>query len=479
MKIFASIILLLTCFTMPGLTAQRLEWEQRIPEPESSDVTSRPSYTGVHLLPLDDAGFLITGRRGAGFASGITRVRADGSVLWSRSVQDNFANISPELNYDGEAFIHPRLSMRSAVGQLLFVGQALLLGSDGGGMYFLSVNEEGESIDTVAGLQDSVGYTDLSSVIHFTESGDFWSASYFDYPQSDNPFSLYLAQGNAWGRISGDPTAVNDFYYPGKKFWTAQGYPPRALIEGHNGEVVVFGGASVPDRSRMEQIPYVVQVRPEGDEVWSTNPAQWRDGTGLAYAIDTAERDGFVATYKHFRFDTAQSTVWVRADVVVMRLDSVGEFLWDWGYGEEGRQYTPMSVRELPGGDVVVGGYVGNISEGSVPRYENASEQMFLARVSSSGETVWMKEWGAEEGSDRIEYMIILPDGDLLVTGRYGEDLYLARIGPEISSVRATSSSGHVLDLTILHRHHSTSRHRSTNSANSRNAPCPPARAQM
>lgn len=134
-----------------------------------------------------------------------------------------------------------------------------------------------------------------------------------------------------------------------------------------------------------------------------------------------------------------------------MRLDSVGEFLWDWGYGEEGRQCTPMSVRELPGGDVVVGGYVGNIEEGSAPKYENASEQMFLARISSSGETVWMKEWGTEEASDRIEYIIILPDGDLLVTGRYGEKLYLARIGPEISSVESVSPPSPDLDLTNAH----------------------------
>ncbi len=145
----------------------------------------------------------------------------------------------------------------------------------------------------------------------------------------------------------------------------------------------------------------------DGEVLWSNrymsdlNPTAKNPGFDFAATSD----GGVLLTEKAYE------------DIYLVRLDTAGDVDWAKRYPNGGYCKTHIA-RQLSDGDFVIAG--------------SRDTHPFAARISSSGQIVWMKEYAFDEGYiDHFDHVIELSEGDLLLTPSWNSSGIMAlRITP-------------------------------------------------
>lgn len=123
-------------------------------------------------------------------------------------------------------------------------------------------------------------------------------------------------------------------------------------------------------------------------------------------------------------------------DLFVAKLDSSGKHIWSHAFGDSDKQ-EPAGLALDGDGDVVVVGRFGGVIDfggSSVPIASAGNLDVFVAKLSSSGETLWSERFGgiqSQEGGG----VATGADGSIVLTGRFQSLLELGGGVPDLSAM--------------------------------------------
>lgn len=171
-----------------------------------------------------------------------------------------------------------------------------------------------------------------------------------------------------------------------------------------------------------------------GDIIWQQTFGGLEEEWG--YSLDTYPDGGIIATGVTYSNDTNISGYHGNGDLWAVRLDPNGMLIWERAYGGNESDYG-LSVKHTSDGGSIIIGTTGS-NNGDVTGYHGNGD-LWLVRLSPSGEMVWEKTYGGnltDEGGDIVQtpdggYMMVgysmSIDGD--VTGNHGRgDLWMIKI---------------------------------------------------
>ena len=105
-------------------------------------------------------------------------------------------------------------------------------------------------------------------------------------------------------------------------------------------------------------------------------------------------------------------------DFLVMRIDPMGNLIWQKGYGGRGNDVA-KTVLALPDGGCLVGGYTGSIDVDVHKNYGGLD--FWLIRLDKDGNILWEKNYGGTK-NDVLQVILPTQDGNFLLIGSTDSD---------------------------------------------------------
>ncbi|MFT5823994.1 MAG: hypothetical protein ACI8ZM_005260 [Crocinitomix sp.] len=175
---------------------------------------------------------------------------------------------------------------------------------------------------------------------------------------------------------------------------------------------------------------FVIKLDENGDLIWHyvVNGITAAHGNS-AYEVVISEL-GEVTLTGHFSetvdFDFSEETYNVTAvggaDVFVLRLNSDGEFIWMNHFGGSGIDRCFQAKLDTEGNTYVTGEFINSFTitlpDGEETFTSHGSFDIFLAKLDSEGNFLWMKIFGGL-AADQGRAVYICADGNLAITGRF------------------------------------------------------------
>ncbi|MCB9306860.1 MAG: hypothetical protein H6565_09705 [Lewinellaceae bacterium] len=157
-----------------------------------------------------------------------------------------------------------------------------------------------------------------------------------------------------------------------------------------------------PDAGKLKNL--VLKISPAGDIVWQTVVDNNYLPNGLRDIILSSDGQFLAAG------DTRDATL--NQNVRLVKFDANGQILWSQMLGDPALNEQVSSLRELPGGDIVVSGAGLN----------GTDRDFFLLRANASGNLVW-QQWYHKPATQIAYDLEVLSDGSLVLLGdTYGID---------------------------------------------------------
>ncbi|MEM7370348.1 MAG: hypothetical protein AAF587_17195 [Bacteroidota bacterium] len=123
------------------------------------------------------------------------------------------------------------------------------------------------------------------------------------------------------------------------------------------------------------------------------------------------------------------------SDILVIKIDAEGDFLWQRIIGQKDKFDVGVCVNEVSDGYLIGGGLS-----------QEGSQQRYLAKLSFSGETVWQQTY-QHSGHGKIRGIALADNGDILVTGfkAYADPGFVFIADESEGFVLRTNSQGELL----------------------------------
>lgn len=425
----AVLLLCRLCAGGGAATGQGIEWE-RVYSEEHPLPLSGGYYSGRHILPMPDGGYVITGVTGGGFTVAVARFDGEGIRLWERSITDTSRNIHGEWGNDEFVDISPRFSYVREDGRIVLFGNVSAagpIGSDYGFVYQLILDERtGEPLDTLSGFADSTTYLDDGTPVSRMRDGRFLGVRRWPYSQDlDTLGVLYCKRLTSRGGY--DDWAC--FHSVGSRGNGEEVYHyPWRIIQTPDDGFVIFGVRQITGGSGSL---FLLKIDSAGGKVWEGQSEPVNEGTLSGAFFDTTADGGFILLGSVSYHDTtAERKRWRVMRLVKFSSGGVEE--WSRDYEQSGRDYTtPHNVRQTSDGGFLLLGTVGGFNE-TYSTYLASQEDAFLLKTDGAGGEEWRKQWGDTGRQDAL-YMVLEPDGSAIVTGNgtkgaVWNGLYLAKI---------------------------------------------------
>ena len=295
-------------------------------------------------------------------------------------------------------------------GQNNDIGYSLCITDDGGYMLAGNTRSYGCGSNDIFLIKMNENYQIEWTVIHGREHQDFVRKV---IPFNDG----YAIFGNVWGynsglfniymqlldnegiKISEDTygTSAFDFGFSG--------------IESNSGNFLIIGySRGVDDYGGI----YLVMTDKNGNEIWNNSFGYDYDD----YALDGLEnQDGsfMIIGSKDGLFDDVHANYKTHdADIMLLKIDSAGNEIWNLTYGEEGHDFG-YSIEHADNGYYLFG---------STQSYGAGSFDMMLTKVNTEGE----EDWHTTYGGEHFDYGLSIDknvEGDLYLLGSsksFGQD---------------------------------------------------------
>ena len=386
-------------------------------------------YSGRHILPMADGGYVVTSITGSGATVAVARFDRKGMRLWERGITDNDSNLYGTVSFGEQVRIYPRFSYEREDGRIVMFGNegGSFFSSPGyGSVYQLVLDEStGAPLDTLSGWPDSAASLDNGSTACRMRNGHIIDAMIWPYGlRSDTFGAVYLQRLTQGGRYDdwshwhsvGERSEGQEIYH----------YPVRVIQTPDDG-FVVFGVRRITGGPATL---FLLKIDSAGGKLWESQSKPENVGTLVGAFFDTTADGGFVLLATASYHDTAQK----RQRWAVMRLvkcSAEGDVEWIRDYESEQDYTLARRVRQTADGGYLLLGTVGGFND-DYTVYLSSQEDGYLLKLDTTGKEEWRKQWG-DSGREDLGDMILLADGSAIVTGSGTHDtlynvFYLAKI---------------------------------------------------
>lgn len=139
----------------------------------------------------------------------------------------------------------------------------------------------------------------------------------------------------------------------------------RSICQTHDGGYVILGTHDYP----LDPQLYLIRTTATGDTVWTKTYGG--PGVESAWCVIESSDGGFILS------GGTRASIFSDDDAYILRIDSIGNLIWAWSYGEGGDDYASSVLEMTDGGVVAAGPY----------NADTGSASLYLLRTDSSGST--------------------------------------------------------------------------------------------
>ena len=160
---------------------------------------------------------------------------------------------------------------------------------------------------------------------------------------------------------------------------------------------------------------YVIKTNSVGDTLWTRTYGGINDD--FCWSVEKTIDGGYLLA--------GEKDAWpVDADVYLIKIDSLGNKLWEKNYGDDMNDQRAFHIELLSNGEYILAG--------STDCNGYAGCNGWILKLNSFGDTLWTKTFGSTNGSDNFESITKASDGGYCAIGKLfmgGEnwDLYLLK----------------------------------------------------
>jgi hypothetical protein len=261
---------------------------------------------------------------------------------------------------------------------------------------FLPISMEAQWIRSFGTGGDISNITNLIQI----EGGEFFLSGYGDpiaFSWLKGWIQKVSVEGENSTRASFTFSPISEIYAGSHDAYSIQQTSDSGFIFVGN----AHQGGYLPDYKDTNNI-FFQKLSPSGDMVWhKTYGALGFGPPNRIYSIKQTKDDGYVAVGE------AHSSGSGGADVLVLKLDSDGDILWQLSIGGS-QNDTAFEVWQLPDWGYLVA--CNSLSFGS------GDEDIWILRLSATGEIIWQRSYG-DVGNDRAFSMIVTQNNLCVLTG--------------------------------------------------------------
>ena len=226
-------------------------------------------------------------------------------------------------------------------------------------------------------------------------------------------------------------------YLWAKSIGGIDGYDNATMAVDSNGNALITGNFSGtvdfdPSQATSNMVSsgnkdiFILKLDSSGNYLWAKSFGDVNGDAGNSIAVDA---NGYVYTTGQFQgnidFDPGQGIASITAgsdDVFVLKLDSLGNYVWAKSMGGSGGDYS-NSIQVDSTGNVYTAGQFGGTADfdpglGTSNLVSNGSHDIFVSKLDSLGNFVWAKWMGGDDGD--VAYSLALDSvGNVYTTGRF------------------------------------------------------------
>ena len=356
---------------------------------------------GVSVKQTSDGGYIIAGYTnsfGAG-DSDIWLIRTDtsGDTLWTKT-------------FGGSSFEAGMLVQQTIDGGIIIVGNTESLGSGGSDVWLIKTDVSGDTLwtKTFGSGQDDYGF----AVQQTTDSGYVMAG--FTYLFGGNHQDALLIKTNALGDTLWTKTFGGS--YDDHSYSVQQTIDGGYIITGLKGYY-----AGEPGSGDI----WLIKTNASGDTLWtkSFGGSSFDAGGSVKQTSD----GGYIIIGQTYSFGAGSSDAWL------IKTDVNGDTLWTKTFGGSDSDY-PTSVQQTTEAGYIIAGYTYSFGAGS--------DDVWLIKTNSSGDTLWTKTFGGIS-YDYCNSVYQTIDGGYILTGgttSFGfgagyDDVWLIKTTPDISNI--------------------------------------------
>ena len=192
----------------------------------------------------------------------------------------------------------------------------------------------------------------------------------------------------------------------------------NSYVTGYFNSTVTFGSTTL-ESNGYDDI-FVAKLDSRGKWLWAKKAGGTAYDKGYSIAID-ASGNSYVTGYFQgtATFGSTTLTSSGSQDIFITKLDSSGNWLWAKNAGGTSENYGFSIAVDASGNSYVTGVFVGTASFGSTTLESNGYDDIFVAKLNSSGDWLWAKNAGGSDDYDNGWSIAIDASGNSYVTGYF------------------------------------------------------------
>jgi hypothetical protein len=302
---------------------------------------------------------------------------------------------------------------------------------------------DGQSPEALA--VDAQGRTVIAGIIE--DDLDFGGGPLLVPGTSDVFVASFDASGkHLWSKVYGDTNSGTTWQ---SAFAVAIGGTGAAFVTGAFYGTMAFGSATVT--SAGDGDIFLTRLNTDGSVVWAKRwgGTAWEEGTTVtADAAGNSWIGGGYCGAVDFGAGSGLDTPW-GCNGYVLAVDAAGSAQWEFTFGESGDDWV-ASVRVDASGNLIIGGQVVSSADfGGTILTSKGQEDALIAKMTVDGDHVWAKSFGST-ASDFVDAVATDAANNVFAAGFYGGGIdfgcgVIPHLGPTDLFVVKLSSSGNCL----------------------------------
>jgi hypothetical protein len=185
----------------------------------------------------------------------------------------------------------------------------------------------------------------------------------------------------------------------------------------------IIGGSSLSDisgnkseNSRGLSDYWIVKIDSAGNKIWDKTfgGTLQEDMAGIA---ETGDKGFLLAGWSASGMGGDKTQIgYGDKDFWIVRIDSVGNKLWDKDYGGTGEDRM-TTMTQLSNGEFILAGYIGSPQGNDITEPPRGGYDLWILKIDSMGNKIWDKRLGGTSDDDELGSVVSTFDGGFLISG--------------------------------------------------------------
>lgn len=198
------------------------------------------------------------------------------------------------------------------------------------------------------------------------------------------------------------------------------------LMAGQVDGVVDFGGGDTPDSGGADVV--VLKLDPQGNWLWNRRFPSAGIESVRSITTDSAKNiivSGLFSTTIDFGGGILATAG--GDDIFLLKLDSSGQHLWSRRFGSVGADFEMTAEVDAEGNLYLSGISQESLDLGCGTMPSAGDKDIVIAKLDPSGECLWSKRYGDDNAQDAVS-LAVLPDGGVVASGHFRGKLDLGAL---------------------------------------------------